>query len=612
MKQRNYSQGAELTPTGVSFRTWATDKKSVSVVILDSEQKLIRELPMQLDETGYFNAEDPEATAGMLYQYRLDGHLFPDPASRFQPFSVHGPSQIVDPRTFTWSDQAWTPPKLADLIIYELHVGTFTPEGNFRAIIDHFDHLRRLGVNIIELMPIADFPGNRNWGYDGVKLFAPCRAYGQPDDLRFFVQAAHRAGFAVILDVVYNHLGPDGNYLGSYSKSYFNPQKPTPWGAAFNFDGEHSQVVRSFFVENPIYWREEFHFDGFRLDATHAIPDDSKKHIIQEMTEEVQKRGGLVICEDPRNERRIVLPRSRHGFGCDAVWADDFHHVVRTLMTQENEGYLGYFAGTPEQLLAMLREGWLFTGQLQKDGIPRGTKGIDIEPEHFVVCISNHDQVGNRALGDRLHMIVSPEQYRAASALCLLAPYTPMLFMGQEWACSSPFCYFTDHEPVLGGNIAKGRRKEFEHFSAFRDPEKQKLIPNPQAEETFLKSKLNWDEAESRTLRLYQDCARFRQTKLIDRRRRTWEVELVATQTVAIRYSPPGGTEVLVLVQLVANKTTLEASTAILRPRSGLRWKFSLSSNEPVYGGEQPGFYDPNEDAFFLVQPETIVFVAHA
>jgi len=615
MTQRRYSQGAELTPAGVSFRIWATDKKSVSVVLFDPDRRPVRELAMQLDNEGYYCADAPDAIPGMLYQYRLDGNLFPDPVSRYQPFGVHNASEIMVSNTFSWSDQAWKQPKLTDLIIYELHVGTFTPAGTFRAIINQFGHLLRLGVNTIELMPIADFPGDHNWGYDGVKLYAPCRAYGHPDDLRFFINAAHRAGLAVILDVVYNHLGPDGNYLGSYSKNYFNPDHHTPWGAAFNFDGGHSAVVRSLFVENPIYWREDFHFDGFRLDATQAIPDDSEQHVIQEITEKVQSRGGIVICEDPRNERRIVLPRSQKGYGCDAVWADDFHHVVRTLMTGEDEGYLGYFDGTPEQLLATIREGWLFTGQLQKDGIPRGTRGADIEPEHFVVCISNHDQVGNRAYGDRLHMVISPESYRAASTLCLLVPYTPMLFMGQEWACSSPFCYFTDHEAVLGRNISKGRRKEFAQFSEFRDPEKREKIPDPQAESTFLESKLKWREidagAHQTVLRLYQDFIRFRQTKLTDRRRSTWKVQLVAAQALALRYSPPGGSDVLILSQLVPAKVTLQADPLILRTTNGQRWEFALSSNQPAYGGEQQGFYDPTKDEFFLVQAETIVFVAH-
>jgi maltooligosyltrehalose trehalohydrolase len=614
MKNRTYSQGAELIGSGVSFRTWAINKSMVEVVLMDDRANPLRTLPMAKDADGYHLLETGEASAGMLYQYRLDGRLFPDPASRFQPLGVHGPSQIVDPSTFHWTDQGWRRADINDWVIYELHVGTFTPPGSYLAIIDHFDHLIRLGITVVELMPLADFPGTRNWGYDGVALYGPCHSYGTPDDLRYLINAAHQAGLAVVLDAVYNHLGPDGNYLGDYSPNYYNSTHHTPWGAAFNFDGIDSDVVRRLFIENAIYWLEEFHFDGFRLDATHAIPDESGKHLIQEITEETQKRGGVVICEDPRNERLIITPREKGGYGCDAVWADDFHHVVRVQVTGEDEGYLGYFKGTPEELLRTMREGWLFTGQIQKDGIPRGTSGAQIEPQHFVHCISNHDQVGNRAFGDRLHQIVSPEAYRSASALLLLSPYTPMLFMGQEWGCSSPFCYFTDHEPQLGHNITEGRRKEFKQFSAFRDPESRQRIPDPQAEETFLKSKLVWSEVTSPEkawlLRLYQDLIRFRRTKLVERRRGTWHVELVAPFTLALRYhSVPGSGAALVLIQLVSTQTIVGAEAAVLRPRKGSGWQFAISSNQPIYGGEQPGLYDPKKKEFSLNQPETIVFL---
>ncbi len=614
MKNRTYSQGAELIGSGVSFRTWAINKSMVEVVLMDDRANLLRTLPMTKDADGYYLLETGEASAGMLYQYRLDGRLFPDPASRFQPLGVHGPSQIIDPSTFHWTDQGWRRPDINDWVIYELHVGTFTSLGSYLAIIDHFDHLIRLGITVVELMPIADFPGTRNWGYDGVALYAPCHSYGTPDDLRYLINAAHQAGLSVVLDAVYNHLGPDGNYLGDYSPNYYNSTHHTPWGAAFNFDEIDSGVVRRLFIENAIYWLEEFHFDGFRLDATHAIPDESSKHLIQEITEETQKRGGVVICEDPRNERLIVTPREKGGYGCDAVWADDFHHVVRVQLTGEDEGYIGYFEGTPEELLRTMREGWLFTGQIQKDGIPRGTPGAQIEPQHFVHCISNHDQVGNRAFGDRLHQIVSPEAYRSASALLLLSPYTPMLFMGQEWGCSSPFCYFTDHEPQLGHNITEGRRKEFKQFSAFRDPESRQRIPDPQAKETFLKSKLVWSEVTSPEkawlLRLYQDLIRFRRTKLVERRRGTWQVELVAPFTLALRYhSVPGSGAALVLIQLVSTQTIVGAEAVVLRPRKGSGWQFAISSNQPIYGGEQPGLYDPKKKEFSLNQPETIVFL---
>ncbi len=614
MKNRTYSQGAELVGGGVSFRTWASDKSTVAVALMDAAGALSKELPMTKDAEGYYQLESSEVSAGMLYQYRLDERLFPDPASRFQPLGVHGPSQVVDPSTFRWADDRWRRPGINDLVIYELHVGTFTPQGSYLAIIDHFEHLSRLGITVVELMPIADFPGTRNWGYDGVSLYAPCHSYGTPDELRHLINAAHQAGLAIILDVVYNHLGPDGNYLGDYSLNYFNASHHTPWGAAFNFDATDAGVVRQLFIENAIYWLEEFHFDGFRLDATQAIPDDSAKHLIQEIAEETQKRGGLVICEDPRNDSRIVTPREKGGYGCDAVWADDFHHVVRVHMTDEQEGYLGYFKGTPEELLQTMREGWLFTGQIQKDGIPRGTPGTNIEPPRFVHCISNHDQVGNRAFGDRLHQMISPEAYRAASTLLLLSPYTPMLFMGQEWGCSSPFCYFTDHEAQLGHNVTEGRRKEFEQFSAFRDQESRQKIPDPQAEETFLKSKLAWNELINpenvRLFRLYQDLLRFRRTKLTERRRGTWQVELVAPFTLALRYhSDSARVGVLALIQLVSAQTIIGAEAPVLRPRKRLGWQFAISSNQPIYGGEQPGLYDPKKKEFSLNQSEAIVFL---
>ena len=344
---------------------------------------------------------------------------------------------------------------------------TFTPEGTFEAIITRLDHLKKIGVNAIELMPVADFAGDRNWGYDCVSIYAPSRAYGRPDGLRTLVNAAHAAGMAVILDVVDNHLGPDGNYMGVYSEDYFNPAHHTPWGAAFNLDSPGAEPVRQLFADNPVYWVNEFHIDGFRLDATQAIPDDSPKHLVQEIAERAQALGAFVICEDPRNERKFLLPRTEGGYGCDAVWADDFHHVTRVQMTREREGYMGYFEGTMEELVKTMGEGWLFTGELQKDGIPRGTPGRDIEPEHFIHCISNHDQIGIGAYGDRLNKVVPPAAYRAASAFLLTGPYAPMLFMGQEWAASSPFLYFTDHHDELEKGSPKGAAKNSLIFRIF-------------------------------------------------------------------------------------------------------------------------------------------------
>jgi maltooligosyltrehalose trehalohydrolase len=612
MENRLVSQGAELQEKGVLFRTWATGKKKVSTVIFGDDGSVLREIPMERETSGYYSVIDPASSSETLYKYRLDDDLVPDLASRFQPQGVHGPSQVVDGRSFHWTDSGWKPSALHELVIYELHVGTFTHEGTFEAIASRFDHLKRVGVNAIELMPIGDFAGDRNWGYDCVSIYAPSRAYGKPDNLRSFVNAAHQAGFSVILDVVYNHLGPDGNYMGLYSKHYFNDSHHTPWGAAFNLDGPDAAPVRSHFAENPLYWVKEFHMDGFRLDATHAIPDDSPKHLIQEIAERVQAFGALVICEDPRNERKLLLPRTERGYGCDAVWADDFHHVVRVQMTNENEGYMGYFKGSMEELVSTLREGWLFTGELQKDGIPRGTRGADIEPEHFVHCISNHDQVGNRAYGERLNQVIPPAAYRAASALLLTAPYTPMFFMGQEWAASSPFLYFTDHHDELGKGVTEGRRKEFAEFSEFRDPVKRVRIPDPQALVTFTNSRLDWTEPHRQphleTLQLYRDFLRFRKANLTDRRRGHWQVEQVSPRAIAIRYQREKEGDILIVAQLVADDITLQLGDELLAPAKGRAWEFIISTNEPIYGGKQAAQFDRDDKKLVLTEPELIVF----
>jgi maltooligosyltrehalose trehalohydrolase len=611
MENRLVSQGAEPQGNHVAFRTWATGKKSVSVVIFGNDGQIVREIPMGPDGSGYYSAADPESVAGTLYKFRFDGKLAPDIASRFQPQGVHGPSQVVDGRQFRWTDSEWKPPGLRDLIIYELHVGTFTADGTFAAIPARFDHLKRIGVNVIELMPIADFAGDRNWGYDCVSIYAPSRAYGTPDELRALVNAAHEAGFAVVLDVVYNHLGPDGNYMGVYSKRYYNKAHQTPWGAAFTLDVPSARPVRLHFAENAPYWVREFHVDGFRLDATHAIPDTSAKHLIQEITEEVQALNAFVICEDPRNERKLILSREQGGYGCDAVWADDFHHVVRVQMTHENEGYMGFFKGTMEELLKTLREGWLFTGELQKDGIRRGTAGFDIEPEHFVHHISNHDQVGNRAYGERLHQSVSPEAYRAASALLLTTPYTPMIFMGQEWASSTPFLYFTNHHDELGKGVTEGRRKEFADFSEFRDPAKRALIPDPQAISTFTRSKLEWTELDQAphltTLYLYRDFVQIRKTILIDRARASWNVSQVSNYAIAIRYRRSAREGILILFQLVPDEVTLDLDQKLLKVGEDRVWSVVASTNAVKYGGKGAAHVDRVGKKLALNVPELVV-----
>ncbi len=500
---------------GADFRVWASERHSVEVTIYrDSHLSAVH--PLARDEQGYWSGYVPGPGAGTRYMYRLDGETDrPDPASRYQPEGVHGPSMVVDP-TFEWTDRGWSGVPRERLIVYELHVGTATPAGTFDALIERLADLHDLGVTAIELLPVADFPGNRNWGYDGVDLYAPARAYGGGEGLKRLVNAAHAHGLAVILDVVYNHLGPAGNYLRDFSPQYFTELHQTPWGAALNFDGPGSEAVRAFFIDNALYWAHEYHVDGLRLDATHAIIDDSALHLLVELVQRVHAfldpgRHFVFIAEDERNESRLARAVAAGGYGLDAVWADDFHHSVRVTLTGENEGYYRDYTGGAAEIAMTLQAGWLYQGQpAPQTGRPRGTPVIDLPPDAFVHCIQNHDQVGNRAMGERLNHDVPLAAYRAASALLLLSPYTPMLFMGQEWAASSPFLFFTDHDPELGKLVTKGRREEFKHFTAFSGAQ----VPNPQARETFEQCKLDWEERSMQphagVLRLYHDLLELR------------------------------------------------------------------------------------------------------
>jgi maltooligosyltrehalose trehalohydrolase len=488
--------GAVRGGEGVCFRAWAPEAGAVELCLEDG-----RVLPMEVEGEGYFARRVDGLGTGALYRYRVDGRgPFPDPASRFQPQGVHGPSQAVDPSCFAWTDQAWTGIDLRDLVLYELHVGTFTPVGTFLAARERLPLLRDLGVTAVELMPIADFPGRRNWGYDGVCLFAPARCYGTPDDLRALVDEAHRLGLAMFLDVVYNHLGPDGNYLAVYSPHYFTDRHRTPWGLGANLDGPHSEQARAFLIENALHWLGEYHFDGLRLDATHAMRDDSPRPFLAELGERAHALPGprrLVIAEDERNLTALVRPVAEGGMGLDGVWADDFHHQLRCRLAGDRDGYFADFAGSAADIADTVTHGFFYRGQtvprLQR---PRGSETQGVPLERFVFCVQNHDQIGNRALGERLHHQIDPAAYRAALALLLLAPETPLLFMGQEWAAGSPFLYFTDHEPELGRKVTAGRREEFKAFAAFSSPELRLRIPDPQAESTFARSRLDWAERE--------------------------------------------------------------------------------------------------------------------
>lgn len=576
---------------GVHYRARCAQPNPEVVILAGT--RIIRTIPLERDTDGYFGGFDEAGKAGDRYKYRFGGseETWPDPASCYQPDGVHAASAVVDPGLFLWSDSNWSAPDVSELVIYEMHVGTFTPGGRFRSAISRLPHVAALGITAIELMPIADFPGERNWGYDGVMLYAPSRAYGTPDDLRAFVDAAHEHGIAVIPDVVYNHLGPDGNYLGLFDQGYYaEPRRETPWGAALDYT---APAVRDFFLDNALYWMRDFRIDGFRLDATHTIIDPSPRHLLAEIAEAVQAEGGFVIAEDERNVASIVLSRQTGGWGFDAVWADDFHHVVRVLLTGENEGYYRNFSGSTDELAQTLMHGWYYRGQPQTmDREVRGTSPARLAPQQFVYCISNHDQVGNRAFGERLHHGISAAAYRAASALLCLVPQTPMFFMGQEWGASTPFQFFTHHHGELGEAITRGRRREFGCFSAFKDPAIRETIPDPQAVETFLNSKLNWEEVHSPSaaglLLLHSEFLRLRRTAPAFRSlaRDSYLVAKVAEGIVTILFGRDDQFSLAVVANLSGRAAPPNMDAARFAPGGDRDWTAVLSSNEERFGGD--------------------------
>jgi len=519
---------------------------------------------------GTFTGLVEDAAPGTRYRYRLSGdRLLPDPASRFQPEGVHGPSEVVDPFAFQWTDENWAGRPLADLIIYELHVGTFSDAGTFAGVEARLDYLAHLGVTAIELMPIAEFAGRWNWGYDGVDLFAPSHNYGRPEHLQRLVNAAHRYGLAVILDVVYNHLGPDGAYLSAFTPRYFNPRHHTPWGAAINLEGEDNVHVREFLLQSALHWVHEYHVDGLRLDATHELIDDSDRPFLAELAETVRSaapRHIVITAEDDRNLARLAVPVRRGGLGLDALWADDFHHHARRRLAGDQEGYFSSYAGRATDIALTLQAGWFYCGQVAPHtGACRGSDPAPLALEQFIICLQNHDQVGNRAYGDRLHDRIDAASYRAASALLLCAPETPLLFMGQEWAASSPFRFFTDHTEEIGGRITDGRREEFAGFSAFRDPAARSRIPDPQDPRTFADSRLRWNEItgedHQRIVRLYRALLAFRRTNpaMLSRERTSVTVVALDPDTIALWRHPADWPP----VALIAHLSTQPASVRI-------------------------------------------------
>ena len=520
--------GARYGRDATGFRLWAPGASRVSLQL--GREANARTLPMTRDRDGWHSLEVPSVRPGDAYAFLLeDGTVVPDPASRSNPWDVGGPSAVVDPEAFEWQDGEWKGRPWHEAVVYELHVGTFTPEGTFRAAIGRLDHLARCGFTAIEVMPVADFAGERNWGYDGVLPFAPDSAYGTPDDLKAFVAAAHARGLMVLLDVVYNHFGPEGNYLPQYAAQLFNPAHQTPWGAAINFDGEGAQPVRDFFIHNALYWLEEYHFDGLRLDAVHAVVDESPRHVVMDIARAIRSLGRPNVHMVLENDANIAsfLERDQDSHAT-AQWNDDAHHALHVLITGEKDGYYRDYADRPAWYLGRtLAEGFAYQGDPSKhrEGERRGEPSAHLPLTAFMPFLQNHDQIGNRALGERLTVLAPEPALKLATATMLLAPSVPLVFMGEEFGARTPFQFFCDFHGELGDAVREGRRREFAAFERFRDPKAREAIPDPLAPKTFSDSKLDWPSttqpAHAAWLELYRELLALRARVIVPRLRET-------------------------------------------------------------------------------------------
>jgi maltooligosyltrehalose trehalohydrolase len=613
--KRRLPVGAEVVPGhGVHFRVWAPRSRTVAVQLEGAVE------PLEAEGKGYFSGLVKDAGPGMLYKYKLDTGSFPDPASRFQPDGPHGPSQVVDPTTFKWTDSKWSGVSRQGQVIYELHFGTFSQDGTYRGAMEHLPKLADVGITTLEIMPVADFPGRFGWGYDGVNLFAPTRLYGKPDDLRAFVDYAHSLGLAVILDVVYNHLGPDGNYVKEFSEDYFTDRYHNEWGQAINFDDKNSGPVREFFISNAGYWVSEFHMDGLRLDATQQIFDASPAYIITEMAQRVREaakgRRSFVVAENECQYTRFAMPLQRDGYGLDAMWNDDFHHVARVALTGHNEAYYSDYKGSPQEFISAAKYGFLYQGQWfswQKKR--RGSPAFALQPDQFVTFLENHDQIANSLRGLRPHQLAGPGRLKALTTLWLLMPGTPMFFQGQEFAASAPFLYFADHNPELAKLVSKGRKEFLTQFKTIACPEADPYLREPSAEETFQACKLDWTEWESGP---HSDIYNFHKALLKLRRedpvfskprRGGVDGAVLGPEVFALRYFGEGGDDRLVIVNLGLDTELRPWPEPLLAPAQGRDWKLIFTSESPCFGGCGTAPFEP-EGNWLVPGHCTVVFAS--
>lgn len=585
------NMGAELDRQGVSFRVWAPNHERLDVV-LEGNHRAVYALAR--DARGYFAGSVPNIGPGTLYRYRVEGdRLYPDPCSRYQPDGPHGPSMVVDHRAYRWNDNAWPGCGMHGQVFYELHVGAFTPDGTLDGARRELAELKESGITVIELMPVAECPGKWNWGYDGVDLFAPSHNYGDYDALKRFVDEAHRLGIGVVLDVVYNHLGPDGCYLQVFSDAYFSTTHMTEWGQALNFDGPHSREVREFFIRNAEYWIHEFHMDGLRLDATQNIYDGSRPHILAEIMQRSRavagKRKVLLIAENEPQEVRCITPPTQGGYGFDALWDDDFHHTLRVALTGQREAYFVDYRGTPQELLSAVKRCFIYQGQYyrwQQKG--RGSPVTGEPTPSFIVYLQNHDQIANHLYGKRMTALAGEELYRAAMAFVLLSPQTPLLFMGQEFGSSSPFFFFAD-TPSLSSEIYEGRKQFIAQFASYAGKDIINHTPDPSRAATFEATKLDLTERTKHAplYRFHKDLLRLRRTDPVIRRqdRRTVDGAVLADRVFILRYS--GGTDGdrLLVFNFGAGFELQPLSEPLLAAPAGSAWEMVWSSDDECYGG---------------------------